>query len=303
MKVIVKERLTEGGLLLAVAAIAFVCLSETRSLIPSFPDLDVAGVVFLFIAFVLMFLDRKPFGNLHEKCVVWAGILLLIGIVVMGYGSQFAKVASFGMFFGDISALRNVAMILGVSYILKSTLVGISLMLVVWALESKLGKSILFTGFLLRILIAVYLCAALVSMFATVKSIEKAIAVIAVLEGELPAIIPFVIPMHLLYIAGYSIALGEVRMRRKEVAPPAPAYPPYSGPLHKGKPFYKVAPGREIAYVPIPKTDLREAYLTVICPRCDYVFGATLLLESADQKDAETKCPRCKEDFFVVLPP
>lgn len=299
-------QLTEIGLLLAIVGLALICISETRLFFPSIPSLSGWGTLLLIGGFVLVFLGRKRFGDLHEKYVVWSGILLLIGIVVIYFRSKLISILSFGAFFGDVStAIRNIAIVYGVSFVLTAIFVGISLMLLIWALENKSGKIILFGGFSLGLLVTLFLAVMFVSMFATVKTIEEAMATVTTIEIGLTVVLPFAITHYLLYIAAYFMAYIKVKNERKKqigTTPPTQMYPPWTGALYKGKPFYKVDIATEIGYVPIPKMGTYEAFLNVICPRCEYEHGTMLLLESADKKEAKTTCPRCKEEFYVILP-
>ncbi len=216
MEKLTEYQLTEIGLILAIVGLILACISETRLYFPSLPSLNVLILLFFFGSFVLIFLGRKEFGDLHEKYVVWSAILFFVGVVIVGSILNVGSIFSIGLFFDDASALRNIIMVYGMSFVLMAVFVGVCLMLLVWALESKTGKILLFSGFLLRILVAVSLCAMLISMFATVKDVESAKVAIATIESKLSLVVPFAITHHLLNIIAYFMAYMKVRNERKE---------------------------------------------------------------------------------------
>ncbi|MBU4189492.1 MAG: hypothetical protein KJ886_00645, partial [Candidatus Thermoplasmatota archaeon] len=112
-------------------------------------------------------------------------------------------------------------------FLLRILCLVVCLMLLVWALESKAGRILLFGGFLLRISVAISLCAMLISMFATVKDVESAKVAISTIESKLPLIVPFAITYHLLNITAYAMAYIKVRNKRKEqisTMPPVQSY-------------------------------------------------------------------------------
>ena len=116
-----------------------------------------------FIGIIFMVLGRKEFGERHRRFVVYAIILFILAVILPTIGiaaSIFAYVAS-SIASNNFDIMSNIA----VWIIMAAILSGLSYVFLLYELEDRNGKIVLFSAFILTIIISIFVSINLINIF------------------------------------------------------------------------------------------------------------------------------------------
>jgi hypothetical protein len=148
---------TKTGLLLIIIGTAVVII---ENLIGFFSggllDFSISGLILL-IGIILMIAGRKEFGERHSKFVIFALILFIINIIVVVILFILIFSSIFSISYSnienlDLSFIRNIFLIAPIGALIG----GLFNIFLVYELEDRNGKIILFIAFLVTIIISFY---------------------------------------------------------------------------------------------------------------------------------------------------
>jgi hypothetical protein len=288
---------TKPGLLLIIIGI-LISMGSTGLMAAgaNAPCLGALAGLILLIGFILMFIGRKEFGERHAKFVVFALIAFIIGLVIVilgaviiAIGTVSSAIASEGEI--DYEALGR-SMGTGFTIIVIGGIVfAIGEVLLVYDLESEIGKRLLVLAAIASIVASVAVLALITDKFGDfVRALEKTEEEqemkreLQKFERESNAIQAFGLIGTFLFLIAYiipymRIARGELRaiVKPEGLYPGYPSYPP-TQPYQQQPTYTSPQPPYET-----PLEPLRPE-------KCRYC--------NSDIPEGKAYCPRCGRDVW-----
>lgn len=153
-------KLTKPGLLLVIIGsliglIFNIAFSLSKEVNLFFSAISGIGGLLSLIGILLIIIGGKEFGERHKKFVIYALILFILsiiipGIVVAGLLFTFISTMSNG---GDFNAIQNIFYVIP----LASIIGGLAYILLLYELENKIGRYILYSAFVVTIIVSIVL--------------------------------------------------------------------------------------------------------------------------------------------------
>lgn len=116
----------------------------------------VIGGILMFVGAILLIIGRKEFGPKHQKFIIYAIIIFIIGIVVssvVGGISVFLSISS-SISEGTSFNPSGISTFIFIAAVIGSITGGIAYILALYELEDKKGRLVLYTAFIISIVIA-----------------------------------------------------------------------------------------------------------------------------------------------------
>ena len=170
--------MTKTGLLLLIIGSALAILSNIAMYLSGVAALALSAVggiggLCSFIGIIILIIGRKEFGEKHSKFVIYALILYILGFLITTIiiaGATFSYVSqSMSGGGGDAGSLQIIFYIIP----LASVLGGLAYVLLLYELENKIGRMVLFATFAVTIISSIVISLSMGSIFAdTLGSID-----------------------------------------------------------------------------------------------------------------------------------
>ena len=152
---------TKPGLLLLITGsilglIGNIILFVSGGVNLALSSIGLVGGLLSFVGIILFILGRKEFGERHSKFVIYALILFIVSFVVpiiVVAGMMFAVVSSVMSNGGDFSSIQNIFYIIP----LASIIGGLAYILLLYELENKIGRYVLFLAFAVTVIVSLLL--------------------------------------------------------------------------------------------------------------------------------------------------
>ena len=119
-------------------------------------SIGLIGGLLSFVGIILLILGRQEFGERHSKFVIYALILFIVSVVIpiiVVAGLAFTYVSSAMSNGGDFNAIQNIFFIIPLASIIGS----LAYILLLYELENKLGRYVLFLAFVFSVIISLLL--------------------------------------------------------------------------------------------------------------------------------------------------
>jgi len=139
-----------GSILALIGNIVFFLLNGVSLTLSSIGGI---GGLLSFVGIILLIIGRKEFGERHRKFVIFALILFILSVIIPTIiiaGLVFAYVSSAMSNGGDFSSVQNIFYIIP----LASIIGGLAYILLLYELENKIGRYVLFLAFAITIIVS-----------------------------------------------------------------------------------------------------------------------------------------------------
>lgn len=114
------------------------------------------GSILMFVGAILLIIGRKEFGPKHQKNIIYAIVIFIVGLVIAGIVggiSVFISVSS-SLSEGGTFDPSGISTFILISTIIGSITSGIAYMLAFYELEDKKGRMVLYAAFIVSVVIA-----------------------------------------------------------------------------------------------------------------------------------------------------
>ena len=155
------SKYTKPGLLLLIIGSALALIGNMIFILSTGVSLTLSsiggiGALLSFIGIIFLIIGRKEFGERHSKFVIYALILFILSIVIpmiVVAGIVFTYVTSSMSNGGDLSTMQDIFYIIPLSSIIG----GLAYIFLLYELENKIGRYVLFIAIGVSIIISVVL--------------------------------------------------------------------------------------------------------------------------------------------------